>query len=215
VGLACAWHAEPVLEALTGTGLAGAAGLNAYIPLLAIGVLDRYTSLITLPDSWRWLSNGWVLTILGVLLAVELVADKIPLVDHANDVIQTVVRPTAGGLAFTAGSTSETVTVTDPGSFFESKQWVPMVIGILLAGSVHLIKAAARPVINTFTLGLGAPVVSTAEDATSATLSVVAIIIPVLVIVFIGVFIWLGWWVLTRRRRRVRAQAAAATQNTY
>jgi hypothetical protein len=215
VGVACGWHAEPVLEALTGTGLAGAAGLNAYIPLLAIGLLDRYTSLITLPDSWRWLSNGWVLIILGMLLAVELVADKIPLVDHANDVIQTVVRPTAGGLAFTAGSTSETVTVTDPGSFFESKQWVPMLIGILLAGSVHLTKAAARPVINTFTLGLGAPVVSTAEDATSATLSVVAIIIPILVIVFIGVFIWLAWWVISRRRRRTRARAAAATQNTY
>ena len=210
-----AWHPENVLEALTGTGLAGAAGLNAYIPLLAIGLLDRYTNLITLPDSWKWLSNGWVLIILGVLLAVELVADKIPLVDHANDVIQTVVRPTAGGLAFTAGSTSETVTVTDPASFFESKQWVPMLIGIVLAGAVHLTKAAARPVINTFTLGIGTPVVSTAEDATSATLSVVAIIIPVLVIVFIGFFIWLMWWVITRRRRRARARATAgATQYT-
>jgi hypothetical protein len=214
--VACTWHAEAVLEVLTGTGLAGAAGLNAYIPLLAIGLLDRYTNLITLPDSWRWLSNGWVLIILGVLLAVELVADKIPLVDHANDVIQTVVRPTAGGLAFTAGSTSQTVTVTDPGSFFESKQWVPILLGIVLAGTVHLTKAAARPVINTFTLGLGAPVVSTAEDAASATLSVVAIIIPVLVILFILLFVWLGWWVITRRRQRMRARAAAAaTQNTY
>ncbi|MCP2325102.1 glucan phosphoethanolaminetransferase (alkaline phosphatase superfamily) [Hamadaea flava] len=204
-----------MLEALTGTGLAGAAGLNAYIPLLAIGLLDRYTNLITLPDSWKWLSNGWVLIILAVLLAVELVADKVPLVDHANDVIQTVVRPTAGGLAFTAGSTSETVTVTDPGSFFESKQWVPMLIGIILAGTVHLTKAAARPVVNTLTLGFGTPVVSTAEDATSVTLSVVAIIIPVLVLLFIGLFIWLMWWVVTRRRRRARARAAAgATQYT-
>ncbi|NUT34684.1 MAG: DUF4126 domain-containing protein [Hamadaea sp.] len=198
-----------MLEALTGTGLAGAAGLNAYIPLLAIGLLDRYTNVITLPSGWTWLSNGWVLIILGVLLAVELVADKVPVVDHVNDVVQTVVRPTAGGLAFTAGASSETVTVTDPGSFFESKQWIPMLIGFILAGSVHLIKALSRPVINTFTLGLGAPVVSTAEDATSATLSVVAIILPILVIVFLIGFVWLGWWVLTRRKR---ARARASTE---
>ncbi len=42
--------------------------------------------------------------ILAVLLAVEMVADKVPVVDHVNDVVQTVVRPTAGGLAFGAGS---------------------------------------------------------------------------------------------------------------
>ena len=39
-----------------------------------------------------------------MLLAVEVVADKVPVVDHVNDVVQTVVRPTAGGLAFGAGS---------------------------------------------------------------------------------------------------------------
>lgn len=199
-----------MLEALTGTGLAGAAGLNAYIPLLAIGLLDRYTSLIKLPPSWNWLSNGWVLTILVVLLAIEFVADKIPVLDHLNDVVQTIVRPTAGGLAFGAGSESQTVTVSDPASFFHSDQWVPVVVGILMALGVHGIKATARPVINTVTLGFGAPVVSTVEDATSVALSVVAIIIPLLVLLFVFFFVWFAWWVLTRRRRS-RARAAQQT----
>lgn len=199
-----------MLEALTGTGLASAAGLNAYIPLLAIGLLDRYTSLITLPSGWNWLSNGWVLLILAVLLAVELVADKVPVLDSANDVVQTVVRPTAGGLAFGAGSASETVTVSDPAGFFQSGQWVPIVVGIFMALGVHGVKATARPIINTFTLGFGAPVISTAEDATSVTLSVVAIIIPILVVLFIVFFIWFAWWVLSRRRR-ARARAAQPT----
>lgn len=196
-----------MLEALTGTGLASAAGLNAYIPLLAIGLLDRFTSLITLPPSWRWLSNGWVLIILAVLLAIEIVADKVPVLDSANDVVQTIVRPTAGGLAFGAGASSETVTVTDPAGFFQSDRWVPIVVGILMALGVHGVKATARPIINTFTLGFGAPVVSTAEDATSATLSVVAIVIPLLVLAFVAFFVWFAWWVLTRRRR-ARARAA-------
>ena len=47
-----------VFEVLTGLGLATSAGLNAYIPLLCIGLLARYTDLITLPQSWHWLENG-------------------------------------------------------------------------------------------------------------------------------------------------------------
>ena len=144
-----------MLALLTGTGLAASAGLNAYIPLLLIGLLGRYTGLIDLPHGWNWLSNGWVLLILGVLLAVEVVADKVPAVDSINDLLQTAVRPTAGGLAFGAGSSSKTVTVSDPGSFFTSRQWVPIVAGIVIALVIHIGKASARPVINTATVGFG------------------------------------------------------------
>ena len=141
------------------------AGLNAYIPLLTMGLLARYTEAISLPAGWSWLANGWTLIILGLLLAIEVVADKVPIVDHVNDVVQTFVRPTAGGLAFGAGSASETVTVSDPGSFFTSHQWVPIVAGGLIALGVHGVKAASRPVVNASTAGLGAPVASTAEPA--------------------------------------------------
>jgi Domain of unknown function (DUF4126) len=56
------------VELLTGFGLATAAGLNAYIPLLALGLLSRFTDLVTLPHGWAWLENGWVMTIVAVLL---------------------------------------------------------------------------------------------------------------------------------------------------
>ncbi|RLP86952.1 DUF4126 domain-containing protein [Micromonospora sp. BL4] len=201
-----------MLEVLTGTGLAASAGLNAYIPLLTLGLLARYTDLIDLPSGWTWLGNGWVVAILAVLLAVEMVADKVPVVDHINDVVQTVVRPTAGGLAFGAGSSSETVTVTDPGSFFSSHQWVPVVTGVLLAFGVHLLKSAARPVVNATTAGFGAPVASTAEDATSVVVSLVAIILPVLVLAFLLGLVAFVYWFLRRRseRRREREAARAA-----
>ncbi len=202
-------HAEDVLEALTGTGLAASAGLNAYIPLMTMGLLARYSDLLDLPSGWQWLSNGWVLVILGLLLAVEFVADKVPVVDHVNDVVQTVVRPTAGGLAFGAGSSSETVTVADPGQFFSTHQWVPIVAGVLIALSVHGVKAAARPVVNATTAGFGAPVASTAEDATSVVVSVVAILLPALVLVFLVALVLCVPWVLRRRRERRRDREAA------
>jgi hypothetical protein len=203
-----------VLEALTGTGLAASAGLNAYIPLMVMGLLARYTDVIDLPQGWSWLSNGWVLVILAVLLAVEVVADKVPIVDHANDVVQTVVRPTAGGLAFGAGSGAQTVTVSDPGSFFGSHQWVPVAAGVLIALCVHGVKAAARPVVNVSTAGFGAPIVSTIEDIGSFLMSVLAILMPILVLVGIGLFVWLAVSVV-RRRRRKRERAASDTAQLF
>jgi hypothetical protein len=193
-----------MLEALTGTGLATAAGLNAYIPLLTVGVLARYTELMELPASWRWLENGWVLGILAVLLAVEVVADKVPVVDHMNDVVQTVVRPAAGGLVFGAASSSETVTVQDPASFFADNAWVPVLAGVILSLLVHGTKAAARPVINGMTMGVGAPVASTAEDGLSISMSLVAIVLPILVLVFVVALAGAAVWLL-RRRSRSRA----------
>ena len=198
-----------MLEVLTGSGLAASAGLNAYIPLLLMGLLSRYTDLVELPSGWQWLGNGWVVLILAVLLAVEVVADKVPVVDHVNDVVQTVVRPTAGGLAFGAGAGSETVTVSDPDTFFSSHQWVPVVVGVLIALGVHLLKAAPRPVINATTAGVGAPVASTAEDATSVVMSVVALLLPVLVLVFLLGLVFFVPWLFRRRRERRRERAAA------
>ncbi len=198
-----------VLEALTGTGLAASAGLNAYIPLLTMGLLARYTEAIDLPAGWSWITNGWTLLILALLLAIEVVADKVPVVDHVNDVVQTVVRPTAGGLAFGAGSTSETVTVSDPGAFFGSHQWVPIAAGVVIALCVHGVKAASRPVVNATTAGVGAPVASTAEDFSSVLLSVLAILLPVLVLVGLVVLVLAAAWVFRRRRERRRHRSAA------
>jgi hypothetical protein len=193
-----------MLELLAGTGLATAAGLNAALPLIVLGALDRWTSLVEMPAQWAWLSDGWVLVILAVVLLADVVADKVPGADHINDIISTVVRPTAGGLAFGAGSGSETVAVTDPGSFFTSNAWVPVAIGVVLALTVHTGKALARPVVNAATLGVGGPVVSTAEDATSLALALSAVLLPVLVVVLLLVLVWAGVRALQRRAERRR-----------
>ena len=148
-----------------------------------------------------------MLAILAVLLAIEVVADKIPVVDHINDVVQTFVRPTAGGLAFGAASGAQTVTVSNPGDFFTSNQWVPIVAGILISFIVHSMKAAARPVINATTAGFGAPVASTAEDAFSVAMSFAAILFPFLIIFFL-VFLLLVFFAMRRRRKRKKLEKA-------
>ena len=199
-----------MLELLTGAGLATAAGLNAYIPLLVMGLAAR-VDWIGLPAAWTWLSNEWVLGIIGLLLVVEIVADKVPAVDSVNDWVQTVVRPASGGIVFAGGIGTETVAVDDPESFFSSGAWVPIAIGIGLALLVHLGKMAVRPVANLATAGVAAPVLSTAEDGVSLGMVVLALVAPVLVLLGLALMV-AGFVVLSRsvrRRRRARAEAAA------
>jgi uncharacterized membrane protein len=195
-----------MLELLTGTGLAAAAGLNAYIPLLLVGLGSRFFDWIDLPQAWAWLGNEWVLVILGVLFVIEVVADKIPVVDSVNDWIQTIVRPAAGGILFGTGTSSETAAVTDPAAFFASNQWVPIVIGVVLSLGVHVGKSLSRGAANTVSFGLAAPVLSTAEDVSSVILSILALLFPALVILaLIGLVA--GLIALFRRMRRTRREA--------
>ncbi|MFN6546109.1 DUF4126 domain-containing protein [Mycolicibacterium nivoides] len=197
------------MELLTGFGLATAAGLNAYIPLLALGLLSRFTHLVSLPAGWSWLENGWVMAIVAVLLIVEVVADKIPALDSINDTIQTFVRPTAGGIVFGSGTASQTAAVADPGAFAQSGQWIPVAIGAVTALVVSLTKSTVRPAANVATAGVAAPVLSTVEDVTSVGLVFVAILLPILVLVALLALIWGAFRLWRWRKRRGVAKIGA------
>lgn len=190
------------MELLTGFGLATAAGLNAYIPLLALGLLSRFTDLVSLPAGWSWLENGWVLAIVTVLLLVEIVADKVPALDSVNDTIQTFVRPTSGGIVFGSGTAAQTAAIPDPGAFAGSGQWIPVVIGVVTALVVSLTKTAVRPVANIGSAGMAAPVLSTAEDVVSVGLVFSAVLVPVLIAVALLVLAVVAIQVWRWRRRR-------------
>jgi len=191
-----------MLEVLTGSGLAVAAGLNAYIPLLILGLAGRVFDFVELPSAWAWLENPWVLVILGILLVIEVIADKVPVIDSINDWIQTLVRPVAGGIAFGTGAASETAVVSDPASFFTSNAWVPVAIGVVIALGTHTAKMLARPALNAATAGVAAPVVSAAEDVSSVLVSFMALLVPVL-----GILTLFGLIILVILRiRRSRRQ---------
>ena len=193
------------MELLTGFGLATAAGLNAYIPLLALGLLARFTGLVNLPAGWEWLTNGWVMVIVAVLLVVEVVADKVPALDSLNDAVQTFVRPAAGGIVFGSGTSAQTAVVTDPVAFAQSGQWIPVAIGIAIALVVSLTKSTVRPAANVATAGMAAPMLSTAEDIASLALVFVAILVPILVLVAVLALAWVAVRLVRRRRTARRA----------
>ncbi|WP_299445650.1 DUF4126 domain-containing protein [uncultured Phycicoccus sp.] len=198
-----------MLAALTGMGLSAAAGLNAYIPFLAVAILARFTDVVTLPAGYEWIESGWAIGIGAVLLLTEVVLDKIPAVDTINDTIQTFIRPSMGGLVFAATSAAADI---DSSTWMAERPWVSVVLGVVLAGLVHTGKMAARPVVNGATVGVGGPVVSTVEDGASIGLSLVALLAPLFVIVALGLLAWLLVWMWLRVRtwRRSRRDGAYA-----
>jgi hypothetical protein len=200
---------DAVLAALTGMGLSAAAGLNAYIPFLIVALLARFTDLVVLPVGYEWISSNWAIGIGAVLLAAEVVLDKVPAVDTVNDTIQTFIRPMMGGLIFAATTAASQL---DNSSWMKENPWVSVVLGVVISGLVHTGKMAARPVINGATVGVGGPVVSTVEDGASIGLSFIALLAPVLVIVALALLAWLliWMWLRVRRWRRSRRDPAYA-----
>jgi hypothetical protein len=173
---------------LTAFGLSASAGLNAYIPLLIVAVIGRFTDWITLASPWDALESWWVIGALVLLTMIEFFADKVPAVNHVNDVLQTFVRPAAGAVLFAAST--RVVTGIHP--------IVALIAGLVVAGSVHTVKAAAvRPAVTATTGGAGNVVVSLAEDLAATVLSILAVVVPVVIaailIVAVSLFIWWLW----------------------
>ena len=190
---------EALFGILTAFGLSASAGLNAYIPLLIVGVIAHYTDWIKLNPPFDLLANPWVLIVVGILLIIEMLADKFPAVNLVNDAIQTVIRPAAGAIVFAASA--NVITDLNP--------VIAIVCGLLVAGSVHTVKAAAiRPAVTATTGGAGNVPVSIAEDVVATVLSILAIVLPILVAVFVILFIILiVWWLRQRAIRKHQANS--------
>jgi hypothetical protein len=184
-------------------GLSAASGLNAYIPLLLVGLTARFTNWITLAPPFDLLTNEWVIGALVILLGIEFFADKIPLVDHANDVIQTFVRPAAGAILF--ASEAHVITQIHP--------VLALILGLLVAFGVHATKATARPIVTVATGGVGNPVVSTVEDVASVGITLMALLAPLLLLLS-TIALVLGAYVVWSRRTKAADAKAAATPSS-
>lgn len=80
---------------------------------------------------------------------------------------------------------------------------MPVAAGVIIALTVHGVKATARPVVNASTAGVGAPVASTAEDVSSVVLSILAILLPILVLLALVLMVSTAIWVFRKRKARV------------
>ncbi len=191
---------------LSGLGLSTSAGLNAYLPLILMNLAAQAGIIDTKGVPAEVLTSKPALIVFLILLAIETVADKIPAVDSVNDIINTAIRPTAGALMMIV-STSGMSGQVDP----EVLTIFSILAGGASAGSVHAVKATARPAVTVSTAGMGNMVVSVLEDILAIFISLVALLIPVLVVFFMASFVALIlWWIWERQRKDMLRQRGLA-----
>ncbi len=187
------------LQVLAGIGLAAAAGLRAFLPPLLVGLLARL-DLIPLRPELGWLESTPALVILGTAVAVEALGDKIPVVDHALDVIGTVLKPASGALVLAT-------------PLLDLSPAMALILGLVLggseAGTEHLAKSGLRLASTGTTAGLGNPALSLAEDGLSASGTVLALFAPMLLLALLVVGLIVLRRVIRWMQARVRPPAAS------
>ena len=175
----------------TAFGLSSSAGLNAYIPLLLFAIAARL-GFMELGEPYDLIAHNYTIGLLSVLLIIEMFVDKIPALDTANDIVQTLVRPTAGAFLFAMNANI----ITD------ASPVIAIMAGIVLAGGVHGAKVVTRPVVTATTAGTGNWAVSLFEDFIAVVTSLMALVLPILLMIILLPVMFLGGRKLFRRWRK-------------
>ena len=175
-------------------GMAWASGMRLYAALFAAGLLGRL-GYLDLPSGLQVLENPWVLGITAILLLVEFLADKIPVVDSVWDSVQTFIRLPAGALlaALALGDHDPALMV------------VAGLLGGTLTAGTHALKAGSRALINTSPEPFSNIATSLGEDALVPTGLAIAVFHPLLFLTLLGLFILLLIWLLPKIFRGARA----------
>lgn len=184
------------LAVLLGVGLSASTGLNTFLPLLMLSAAARFhIAGIELGRKFDWLSSDVAIIVLIVASIAEIIADKVPAVDHFLDSIGTFVRPLAATVATASVLTGADVNPT-----------VAAVVGLMIGAPTslgfHTLKAGTRIASSAATLGCANPILSLIEDVISVGLSLVAIFVPLVVPFAIALLVWLLWKVAKRVQRR-------------
>jgi hypothetical protein len=178
---------ELAVQIAAGIGLASCAGLRAFLPLFVVGASARF-GWVRLAEPFTWLDSDAALVLLGTAVAAEILADKLPVVDHFLDAIGVFVKPVAGMLVM-----ASTLSATSP----LAATVLALILGMPVAAGVHLIKAKTRIVSTVSTMGLANPVQSVVEDVASLAGCVLCVLLPIVALGIILLLIAVLW---TRRR---------------
>jgi hypothetical protein len=179
---------EPILLGLT---LAATAGLRVFMPFLFVGGMTRYAHMPA-PEMLSWTATDAGFLLLALATLIEVLADKIPVVDHALDSMHTFLKPAAG--------------VILPVALLQhSSPMTAWVLGIAagapLALGVHATKAGTRVASTATTVGTANPILSIFEDVMAVALLVFTAIAPILAAILVVFLVFLVIRALRRMRK--------------
>jgi hypothetical protein len=173
-----------------GFALAACVGLRTFLPLLAAGLLARLDYL-SLGPHFEWMATTPALVVFGSAAAFEILADKVPGLDHALHAAETFVKPIAATLL-----AASLLTELDP----VTAMVIGLIAGGTAAGAVQLARGTTRVASTMFTGGLANPIISLADDSLAVTGIVLAFLVPILAAIGVVVLAFIVAWLLLRRR---------------
>lgn len=174
--------------------LGWASGLRLYAVLFIVGGVG-YAGWVDLPAGLAVLSHPLVLAASGFMCLVEFLADKIPGVDSAWDVVQTFIRiPAGAALAASVFGESSTATML-----------AAAILGGSLAAGSHLAKTGGRAVINTSPEPFSNWTASFGEEFAVGTVLWLAFAHPVVALAVLAVLVLLMLWLIPKVWRMLRA----------
>ena len=192
--------------------LGWASGFRLYAVVFVVGLLGA-TGVMPLPGGLGVLSHPMVLVISGGLLFVEFFADKIPLVDSAWDMFQSVLRIPAGAALAASVFAADSTTMA----------MAAALMGGTLAATSQAAKTTTRALINTSPEPFSNLGASLAEDTVSLGAIWLALTNPLVfaaVLLVVVIAMWLVIWALWRflkaifRRLRGTGDAQEPLQKT-
>lgn len=175
-------------------GLAWGSGLRLYAVVFAAGLLARL-GYLQLPAKLGLLADPRIMTVAGVLLLVEFLADKIPAVDSLWDSVHTFIRIPAGAIlaALALGEHDPVVAI------------IAGLAGGTLAAGTHFAKAGTRALANTSPEPFSNIVLSLGEDVLAAVGLAGALLFPLGFLLFLVLFVLALSWLLPKLVQGIRA----------
>ena len=188
---------DTLLSIAVGIGLAAACGFRVFVPLLMLNVAALSGQLI-LPVGFAWMGSSYATIAFATATVAEILGYYIPWLDHVLDTIATPA-------AVIAGTVTTAAVITDVSPFL--KWMMALIAGGGIAGLVQASTVALRAKSSLATAGAGNPIFSTLELAGAIITGLLAIFLPIIGLVFIGIFCI---WILRKAIRLIRGRVKSA-----
>lgn len=184
----------PIEPILMGIALAATAGLRVFMPFVFVGAMARYAhTAAPAMLSWTATDAGFLLLLVAMLL--EILADKIPVVDNVLDAAASFLKPAAGFF----------LPVAMLYHFSPMSAWVlGIAAGAPLAFGVYATKAGTRAMSTAATVGTANPIISILEDVWAIAILVFTAIAPIVAALLVVLLVVLVVRAASRMRRWLR-----------
>ena len=185
-----------LLAICIGIGLASACGFRVFVPLLALSIAAK-SGFVPLTPGFEWVGSDIAVIAFAVATVVEIGAYYIPWVDNALDFVTTP-------LAMIAGVVVVAAVFTDVSPLL---RWSSAIVaGAGTSGLVGVSTGLTRATSSMTTGGFANWLLATIENFGAIVTAILAIVVPLIGLLFLMVAVFLMWRAVRRfrnaRRRR-------------